>query len=261
MCPYEQPLAAFGTMRYTAAPVRRSATAPDLAALGTFRYTAAVIHILNETGHPWVGTLLARLRDKAVQQDRAQFRAALGELGRIIGFEIGATLPAAARPVFTPLGVAEERAFTTPPVLATVLRAGLPFFEGLQAVLPHADAMFFGAARQEGGELSRDGALPIQCGYASWRPVAGRTLIWADSMLATGSTLLHLQRQLLARSAPPARVIVAGVIAYRPTLAKLAHELNAEVWCVAADDTLNEHGYIVPGLGDAGDLAYGAREG
>ncbi len=220
-----------------------------------------VIHILNEAGHPWTGTLLARLRDRDVQRDRAGFRNTLHELGRLVGQSVGATLPAARRAITTPLGQAEELVFTEAPVLATVLRAGLPFFEGMLEVLPHADSMFFGAARKEGAARAADGSLPIDCGYASWMPVQGRTLIWADPMLATGSTLLHLHRSLLAHSGAPRRVIVAGVIAWRPTLAKLERELGADVWSAAADDTLDERGYIVPGLGDAGDLSYGVRGG
>lgn len=228
------------------------------AASGTSR---SVIHVLNETGHPWTGTLLARLRDRELQRDRKAFRDTLRELGRLIGQEVGATLPAALKSITTPLGTADERVFTEAPVLATVLRAGLPFFEGMLDVLPHADSMFFGAARKEGSARAADGSLPIECGYASWMPVHGRTLIWADPMLATGSTLIHLHRSVLAHSGAPARVLVAGVIAWRPTLLKLAHELGAEVWCAAADETLDARGYIVPGLGDAGDLSYGVRGG
>lgn len=220
-----------------------------------------VIHVLNETGHPWTGTLLSRLRDRELQRDRAAFRNTLRELGRLVGQCVGASLPSAQRTITTPLGEAGEIVFTDAPVLATVLRAGLPFFEGMLDVLPHAECMFFGAARKEGASRAADGSLPIDCGYASWMPVKGRTLIWADPMLATGSTLLHLHRELLAHSGSPARTIVAGVIAWRPTLGKLERELPADVYSAAADATLDERGYIVPGLGDAGDLSYGVRGG
>ena len=202
---------------------------------------------------------MLRLRCVDAQKDRLAFRAAIQELGRILGYEIAKSLPLKARTVQTPLGSRSEPTLAAEPVLATVLRAGLPLFEGVLQALPDSDCMFFGAARREGEVTGTHPRIQIECGYSAFSAVQGRTLIYADPMLATGSTLLRVHEEVLRAAGRPARIIVACVIAFRPTIALMERELGADVFCASADDILDERGYIVPGLGDAGDLAYGMR--
>lgn len=215
--------------------------------------------ILDEENNSNVGRLLTRLRSVDAQRDRAHFRAALHDLGYLLALEIAKTMPNAAPLVRTPLGERTEPMLAQSPVLATVLRAGLPMFEGALAAFPDSDCMFFGAARREGKAAGAEPRMHIECGYAAFSAVEGRTLIYVDPMLATGSTLLRVHEEVLLHAGRPARVIVAAVVAYRPSIALLERELGAEVYCASADDELDARGYIVPGLGDAGDLAYGAR--
>jgi len=217
-----------------------------------------MIRVLDEEGHPQVGEQLCVLRDIERQGERELFRSALVRLGRWLGYEIARDLPCREAEVTTPLGTRREPVLEHPPVLAAVLRAGLPLWEGLLDGFPDADTLFLGARRVEGGAPDpTTGRMPIEVSYQSRAKVSGRTLIYADPMLATGSTILEIHPRVIEQAGVPSRVIIAGVIGYRPTLSKLAQELTADVYCASADDGLDERGYILPGLGDAGDLAFG----
>ena len=215
------------------------------------------IRVLDEEGHPVVGSLLTELRCVDRQQDRDRFRRAMGRLGAFLGYELARWLPSTQREVTTPMGRREEPVLQSQPVLATVLRAALPLWDGMLEAFPDADTLVLGAARREGSVDPQTGRLPIDVSYQSRATTEGRTLVYVDPMLATGSTLMELHPHVLERTGTPARVLVAGAIGYRPTLERIAGALNADVIVGSADDTLNDQGYIVPGLGDAGDLAFG----
>jgi uracil phosphoribosyltransferase len=212
-------------------------------------------------GNPYVGELLRRVRSVGEQEDRAQFRDALRRLGFLLAYEISKTMPAREHACRTPLGTRNESVLATDPVLVTILRASLPMWEGMLEVFSRADNVFIGAARREGVVASSsDPALPVDLGYVATPPLAGRTIIYVDPMIATGSTLRLVHDLLVAKAGAPVRTIVAGVIGFRGTIEKLERApFSAHVFVASADDSLNSKGYIVPGLGDAGDLAFGAK--
>ena len=112
----------------------------------------------------------------------------------------------------------------------------------------------------EEAELGPDGSIGVDVGYMAVVPLEGRTLVYADPMLATGSTLRKVHPALVKRAGRPERIVVAGVVAYRRTLEALERELGADIIVASADDALDARGYIVPGLGDAGDLAFGVKQ-
>ena len=216
-----------------------------------------MIRILDEEGHPVVGELLATLRCVTRQTDRDAFRRAMKRLGCHLGYELARDLPRTTRRLTTPLGSREEPTLDCQPVLATVLRAGLPLWDGMLESLPDADTLVLGAARKEGVLDTETGRMEIDISYQSKASTAGRPLIYVAPMLATGSTLMELHPRVVAATGTPSQVIIAGAIAYRPTLERLAEALGADIIVGSADDELTDEGYIVPGLGDAGDLAFG----
>jgi uracil phosphoribosyltransferase len=216
-----------------------------------------MIRILDECGHPLVGEQLLTLRAVERQGNREGFRRALWRLGMWLGYEAGRLLPHRDVEVRTPLGTRSEPTLADAVVLAPVLRAGLPLWHGLLEAFPNADSLVLGARRVEGHPDPVTGRMGIDISYSSMADVAGRTLIYVDPMLATGSTLLELHPRVIAEKGLPARTLVVGVVGYRPTLDLLEAELGADIVVASADDGLDDRGYIVPGLGDAGDLAFG----
>lgn len=217
-----------------------------------------MIHILEHDGHPLLGRLMHALRDVEIQRDRARFRSHLRQLGWVLGYELGRHLETREEKVATPLGTATVSRLERPPVLATVLRAGLALWEGVLDAFPDADVAILSAVRGEDGDVDpTTGKLPIEASYAVLTELAGRDLVWIDTMLATGSTLLALHPRVVSEAGTPRSVTVLGGIAWEPALQKLSDGLGARVIVGAADPTLNSEGFIVPGLGDAGDLAYG----
>jgi uracil phosphoribosyltransferase len=219
-----------------------------------------MLTILDETPNPALGDLLASLRCRQRQQNRALFRQRLRLIGIHLAFEIGRRIPGRSVDIRTPLG---ERAVEVPeshPVLATALRAGLPLLEGFQEVYADSDVGFFGAMRVEGAAPAADGSIPISMGYEALPPLRGRTLIFVDPMVATGSTIVDIHRRLVATDQAPARFIVAGVVGWRGAYDRLHAALpDLELVLATCDEELDERGYIVPGLGDAGDLCFGPK--
>jgi uracil phosphoribosyltransferase len=217
-----------------------------------------MIRVLDEEGFPIVGKLLLNLRESKLQRDRDRFLTSLRRLGFILAHEATKNFPHVHQKVTTPLGTRSEPVLAARPVLATVLRAGLPLWQGAQEALPESDTLVLGAVREEGHGPDPDtGRIPINVSYARWTQLAGRPLIYCDPMLATGSTLIALHPRVVAAGGRPSTTTVIGVVAYRPTLSLLSCELGCDVVVASADDELDERGYIVPGLGDAGDLAFG----
>ena len=219
------------------------------------------MRILDEEKNPIAGELLARVRSRDLQGNRALFRHALRRFGSVLGYEISKTLEVKPKTCTTPLGARDEPVLAEDPVLVTIMRASLPMWEGMLEVFERADTIFIGAARCEGTITSvSDASLAVDLGYSAWTRVEGRTIIYVDPMIATGSTLRLVHERLIAHAGRPRRVILAGVIAFRETLRKLEKPpLSAEIFVASADDELNSRGYIVPGLGDAGDLAFGEK--
>ena len=216
--------------------------------------------VLDEEGHPLVGDLLRQIRDVEQQRDRFRFVSAMKQLGIFLGYEIARQLPCSEIEVSTSLGSRKEPVLRSQPVLATVLRAGLPCLQGFQEVFPYADTLFIGAMRKSAGR-SNPGALDMEIdfNYAAISALEGKTLIYVDAMIATGSTLRTVHPAVCEKGGSPSKVIVSGTIAFRGAIAKIQEEMGADVVVASRDDQLNEQGYIVPGLGDAGDLAFGPK--
>ncbi|MFN6972414.1 MAG: uracil phosphoribosyltransferase [Rheinheimera sp.] len=203
-------------------------------------------------------TILRQLRDPQIQQDRWRFRHNLKRLGAILAYEVSTQLPYQQQQLQTGLGTATVANLDQQPVLICVMRAGLPFYEGFLEMFDQADSGFVGAYRQEGANASE---LDIFLGYSAAPKIAGRDLILIDPMLATGSSLLKVW-QLLKRDGEPRSLHIAAAIAAPEGIQLLQQQLDfpASYWLGALDECLNEQAYIVPGLGDAGDLCYGRKE-
>lgn len=198
---------------------------------------------------------VAEIRDVAVQTDRMRFRRNLERIAEIAGYEISKTLPTLVREVQTPLGIAEIPMLKDQPVLATILRAGLPMHNGLLNFFDKADNAFISAYRKH----QPDGSFEISMEYISCPELDGRVIIISDPMLATGSSLVKTI-QFLREEGDPAEIHIVAAIACTVGIENVLRQApDVKLWCGAIDDELTAKGYIVPGLGDAGDLAFGAK--
>jgi len=200
---------------------------------------------------------LAQIRDKSVQKDSLRFRRNLERLGEIFAYEISKTLKYKTIGTETPLGIAETRVLADPLVLATILRAGLPIHQGLLNFFDGAQNAFVAAYRKYGKGNECDMLIE----YQSCPPLEGKTLIIADAMLASGASMLMTYESLVAGGEPKHTHIVCPV-ASRDGVENLSKNLphkRVTLWVGAIDEELTNHSYIVPGLGDAGDLAFGEK--
>jgi uracil phosphoribosyltransferase len=202
--------------------------------------------------------ILTEIRDVGVQRDPLRFRRNLERCGEIFAFEISKRLAWKSVEVTTPLGVAGGRILAEQPVLATILRAGLPLHQGLLNAFDRAENTFISAYRKHEGN---DDHFEVEIEYLSSPLLEGKTVILCDPMLATGSSMVLAWKALLARGRP-AKIHVVTVIAARQGVAFTLEHLPDDItlWVGAIDPELTPRSYIVPGLGDAGDLAYGAKD-
>jgi uracil phosphoribosyltransferase len=198
---------------------------------------------------------IAEIRDQAVQTDRMRFRRNLERIGEIAGYEISRLLPYEELEIQTPLGISNSKMLKNQPVLATILRAGLPLHQGLLNVFDKADNAFISAYRKH----NRDGSFEISMSYITSPELDNRVLILSDPMLATGSSMVKTIQQL-RNEGNPAEIHIVTAIACTVGIEYLRRALPAcKIWCGAIDDELTAKGYIVPGLGDAGDLSFGNK--
>ena len=213
------------------------------------------LHLLNK--EPSIADhFLAELRDVNVQQDRMRFRRNLERLGEVFAYRISTKLDYETKGIQTPLGSCSIPLLKEYPVLATVLRAGLPFYQGFLNYFDKSENSFAGAYRVE-GEGNTD--VQIHFEYLVAPVLEGKVLILADPMLATGKSLVQTYKGML-RFGCPKQVHIACVIASPEGVSYIQEHIpQAEVWVGALDTCLNEQSYIVPGLGDAGDLAFGRK--
>lgn len=205
-----------------------------------------------------VSQYLAEMRDISVQSDRLRFRRNLERLGEIFAYEISKTLEYKKLAVTTPLGVeAECGVIAEQIVLATIFRAGVPFHQGFLRYFDNAENAFVSAYRKYKDKENFD----ILIEYLASPRLDGKTLILCDPMLATGASMELSYKALLTKGAP-AKLHVASVIASQQAVDYMQSVMpaEAELWVGVIDDRINDHSYIVPGLGDAGDLAYGTKE-
>lgn len=198
---------------------------------------------------------IAELRDVTIQNDRMRFRRNLERIGEVAALEISKILPTVQKEIQTPLGITTTLSLKEQPVLATILRAGLPLHQGLLNYFDRADNAFISAYRKH----HRDGSFEISLEYVSCPDLDNRILILSDPMLATGASLVKTIQQL-KEEGDFAQVHIVAAIACTVGIEYLIREIpKATIWCGAIDEELTAKGYIVPGLGDAGDLAYGTK--
>ncbi len=205
-----------------------------------------------------VSQYLAEMRNRNLQTDRMRFRRNLERVGEIMAYEISRTLKYKNEPVSTPLGVeAICQEIDQELVLATIFRAGVPFHQGFLRYFDNAGNAFVSAYRKYKEKENFD----ICIEYLASPCLDGKTLILCDPMLATGASMELSYRALLTKGTP-AKVHVASVIASRRAVDYMESVMpqDSELWVGVIDDEINSHSYIVPGLGDAGDLAYGGKD-
>lgn len=205
--------------------------------------------------HSLVTNWLSELRDINFQQDRMHFRKNLEKLGEVCAYEISKQMEWIESEVTTPLGTATCKVLKQQPVLATVLRAGLAMHNGLLNYFDKADNAFISAYRKHDAE----GNFEISLEYVSCPEIEGRVIIISDPMIATGSSLVKAI-QFLREEGNPSEIHLVCALACTVGLEYIQRaEPKAYIWCGDIDDELTAKGYIVPGLGDAGDLAYGTK--
>jgi uracil phosphoribosyltransferase len=205
--------------------------------------------------HSLVSNWISELRDTSIQSDRMRFRRNIERIGEIVAYEISKKMAWIEKDTVTPLGIAKQKVLDKQPVLGTILRAGLPLHQGLLNYFDKADNAFIAAYRKH----SRDGNFEISLEYLSCPALDDRTMILCDPMLATGASLVKTI-QFLKREGNLKEIHVVCVIACTEGIEFLRrNEPNITIWCGAIDEELTAKGYIVPGLGDAGDLAYGEK--
>ncbi len=201
---------------------------------------------------------ISEIRNSDVQSDSLRFRRNLERIGEIFAYEISKTLPYEEREIVTPLGIANIALLQDYPVLATILRAGLPLHQGMLNYFDKSQNAFITAFRK----YEKDGTFEIEVDYLSSPTIEDKTLILADPMLATGQSMVLAYEEMLTKG-DPVHTHFVSAIASRQGLEYLQAHVspsNSTIWIGAVDEELTAHSYIVPGLGDAGDLAYGIKE-
>jgi len=198
-----------------------------------------------------------QIRDEKIQQDSMRFRKNLERIGEVFAYEISKTLKYEPKEVTTPLGTLDLPLLKSYPVIASILRAGLPIHQGLLNYFDHSENAFVSAYRK----TTKVGAFSIQVEYASSPDLTGKTLILCDAMLATGASMVLTYKELISKGIPEHTHIVAILASVQGVeyVEKQLKNAKVSLWVGAIDDELTAEAYIVPGLGDAGDLAFGSK--
>ena len=201
---------------------------------------------------------VAELRDVDIQKDSLRFRRNVERIGEIMAYEISKEFHYSTKDIQSPLGIAPMNTPDDRIVISTILRAGLPFHQGFLRYLDNAENAFVSAYRKYKDRLNFD----IHIEYIASPRLTGKTLIISDPMLATGSSM-ELAYEALLTKGVPGHVHVASIISSKQALEYLQKKMpddKTTIWIAALDNDLDDHSYIVPGLGDAGDLAFGEKE-
>jgi uracil phosphoribosyltransferase len=215
-----------------------------------------MIHILSET-RSILNQYISEIRDAAVQKDSMRFRENLERIGEIFAYEISKEMDYTPKEVVTPLGIATVPSLNQYPVLATILRAGLPFHKGFLNIFDRSESVFVSAYRKP----HKDGTFTMNIESASVTDMDGKVLILLDTMVATGSSMVYTFREI-QNKARPSHVHFVTILASMEGLNFLKLHMpkkNADLWVGVVDEELTVQSFIVPGLGDAGDLAYGKK--
>ncbi|WP_124642354.1 MULTISPECIES: uracil phosphoribosyltransferase [Amniculibacterium] len=202
-----------------------------------------------------VNIWINELRNVEIQKDRLRFRRNMERIGEIAAFEISKNLDHREVEITTPLDTILVKELQTQPVITTILRAGVPLFQGLLNYLDGADCGFVAAYRKH----DANDYFSIQQDYLTCPNIDGRPLIVADPMLATGASLVEALKDLLNHGEPSQLHIVAAIASKQGVETVVKAYPNAHIWIGAVDEKLTSKGYITPGLGDAGDLSYGEK--
>ena len=216
-----------------------------------------MIHILNQE-NSILNKFLAEMRDKEVQRDSMRFRRNMERVGEVMAYEISKTLNYTTRLVDTPLGTASVECISDKVVVATILRAGLPFHQGFLNYFDNAESGFVSAYRKR----RPDGSFIVDVEYVSTSALTGKTLILVDPMLATGTSLMLVYDALVRRAGEPEHTHFVAAFASEQGVDYVKRHVSpakCTLWCAAVDEELTSKSYIVPGIGDAGDLAYGEK--
>lgn len=201
-------------------------------------------------------TFIAEMRDEKIQGDSMRFRKNLERLGTYFAFEISKTLNYQEIDTQTPLGIAKSKILSQQPVLATILRAGLPMQQGMLTIFDQAGCAFITAYRK----TKKSGNFVIQMEHVSSPNLDGKVVILADPMLATGMSMVMCAKELLNRYQIKKLHIVAAIASTEGLRHVKANLPKADLWVGAIDEEMTSKSYIVPGLGDAGDLAFGEKQ-
>lgn len=205
--------------------------------------------------HSLVSNWISELRNVDQQQDRMRFRRNIERIGEVAAYEISKFLEFEEVDIITPLGISKQKLIRKQPLLATILRAGLPLHQGVLNYFDQADNAFLAAYRKH----HADGSFEIALEYISSPDVENRTIILCDPMLATGASLVKAI-EFLGKEGKIAEVHIVCVIACTEGIEYVKKYVpNVKIWCGDIDNELTSKGYIVPGLGDAGDLCYGEK--
>ena len=204
-----------------------------------------------------LGNIVAQMRDKTIQKDSLRFRFNLRRLGQIFGYELSKTLTFTPKEVPTPLATATVRTCDDKVVAATILRAGLPLHEGILEMFDNAESAFVAAYRK----YDKGDDFHINIEYCSCPSLEGKTLILSDTLLATGASIEISYRKVLDDGGEPLFTHFVCPIASVYAIEYLQKRMPEKtcLWTAAIDEELTSKSYIVPGLGDAGDLAYGDK--
>ncbi len=200
---------------------------------------------------------IAEIRDKDIQKDALRFRTNIERMGEILSYELSKTLNYKSKRIITPLGIKDMKILDDQVVLASILRAGLPLHMGVLRIFDDAENAFISAYRYHPHD---DHEFSIQVDYIATPGIQDKVLVLVDPMLATGQSLVAVYNKLL-QYGQPKKLHVISIIGSRQGMDYIADKLprDTQLWIADFDEKLNDNGYIVPGLGDAGDLAYGKK--
>jgi len=215
-----------------------------------------MVHNLSESNSVF-NHFIAEIRDVNIQKDSMRFRRNMERIGEVIGYELSKTLYFKRVEVTTPLGIAQTELIEDQPVIASILRAGLPMHQGVLNVFDKAENSFVSAYRKH----HKDGEFEVHVEYMASPNIDGKTVVIVDPMMATGSSMVLVYKSLLQMGTPK-KVIIVSAISSKEAVEYVMSKLpkGSDLWVGAIDAELTAQSYIVPGLGDAGDLSYGAKK-
>jgi uracil phosphoribosyltransferase len=214
-----------------------------------------IIHSLKNSV---LNSFIAQIRDEKVQKDAMRFRKNIERIGEVLAYELSKNLNFSDKEIKTPLGIKKMNLIDDKLVLCSILRAGLPLHQGVLNVFDEAENAFISAYRKHNKKDEKDFSIEVE--YFASPSLQDKTLILIDPMLATGSSMIAVYKALKKHGIPK-KIHIISVIGSLKGIEYVDKHLpaNTELWISAIDDKLNDKGYIIPGLGDAGDLAFGNK--